>query len=61
MVSIEQSIKFSNIQLSYITIKLITINISIDEWKLTYTWMKDCGRILSLVDQTDNFIVHKSK
>jgi hypothetical protein len=23
--------------------------------------MKDCGRILSVVDQTDNFIVHKSK
>ena len=50
--SIEQSIKFSNIQL---------ILISIDEWKLTYTWMKDCGRILSVVDQTDSFIVHKNK
>jgi hypothetical protein len=38
-----------------------SVNISIDEWKLTYTWIKDCGRILSVVDQTDSFIVHKSK
>ena len=38
-----------------------SVNISINECKLTYTWMKDCGRILSVVDQTDSFIVHKSK
>ena len=36
-----------------------SVEISIDDWKMTYTWIKENGRIL--INQADHYIVHKSK
>jgi len=39
----------------------VSVDISIEDWKMAYTWMKENGRILQVNNQTDNFIVYKSK